>query len=257
MNIGLKNKVVLITGSSRGIGLAIAEAFLEEEARIVLTGRDEEVLKKAECSLAKKWTSGHVVSFCADMAVEANINPVLRNVCEKFGGIDIAIANIGSGMGQSGWDVPIEDWQQMLTINLLGAMAFAKSVLPHLIRSQGNLIFITSIVGNEAISAPIPYSAAKAALHSAMKNLSRAVGSQGVRVNAVSPGNVLFPGGVWENKLIERKIFFEQYIQTEVPLQRFGKPEEVADAVVFLSSERASFITGACLIVDGGQTRTI
>jgi 3-oxoacyl-[acyl-carrier protein] reductase len=89
-----------------------------------------------------------------------------------------------------------------------------------------------------------------------MKSLSRLVGPQGVRVNAVAPGNVLFPGGTWERRLAERREFFEQYIQSEVPLQRFGRPEEIADAVVFLASERASFITGACLVMDGGQTRS-
>ncbi|MBI1870524.1 MAG: SDR family oxidoreductase [Chlamydiae bacterium] len=257
MDLGLKNKVVLIAGSSRGIGLAIAEAFLEEEAQVILTGRDEKNVKNAESFLVKKGRSHRVASFCADMTLEAEIHRVLQNTCEKFGRIDIAIANIGSGVGKSGWDLSRDEWQQMLNVNLLGGMAFAKSALPHLIQSRGNLIFISSIAGNEAIPAPIPYSAAKAALHSAMKNLSRMVGSQGVRVNAVSPGNILFPGGTWEAKLAERKDFFEQYINTEVPLQRFGRAEEIADAVTFLASERASFITGACLVVDGGQTRVI
>jgi 3-oxoacyl-[acyl-carrier protein] reductase len=102
----------------------------------------------------------------------------------------------------------------------------------------------------------VGYSAAKAALLSAMKSLSRLVGPQGIRVNAVAPGNVLFPGGSWERKLLERREFFEQYISTEVPLQRFGQPQEIAEAVLFLTSDRASFITGACLVVDGGQTRS-
>jgi len=139
----------------------------------------------------------------------------------------------------------------------LGSMALASTVLPHLIaRGAGSLTFTSSIVGCEAINAPITYSATKAAVQGAMKSLSRLVGPQGVRVNAVAPGNVLFPGGSWERKLAERREFFEQYIQSEVPLQRFGRPEEIANAVVFLASERASFITGACLVVDGGQTRS-
>jgi 3-oxoacyl-[acyl-carrier protein] reductase len=90
-----------------------------------------------------------------------------------------------------------------------------------------------------------------------MKSLSRLAGRDGVRINAVAPGNVLFPGGSWERKLAERREFFEQYVRTEVPLQRFGRAEEIADAVVFLASERASFVTGACLVVDGGQTRSL
>ena len=114
----------------------------------------------------------------------------------------------------------------------------------------------SSIAGCEALSAPLPYSAAKAALINVTKNLSRMVGSHGIRVNAVAPGNVLFPGGSWEKKLTENREFFEEYIRREVPLQRFGRAEEVADAVVYLASERASFMTGACVVLDGGQTRS-
>ena len=117
-------------------------------------------------------------------------------------------------------------------------------------------MFISSIAGWEALKAPLTYSVAKAAVLSAMKNLSHLVAEKGIRVNAVVPGNILFPGGTWAKKLAKKTRFFENYIFTEVPLQRFGRPDEIADAVVFLSSERASFITGACLVVDGGQTRS-
>jgi len=168
------------------------------------------------------------------------------------------VANVGSGTAPSGWDLSPDDWQAALTANLLGSMALARKAMSRLIaRGGGNITFVSSIAGVEAINAPIGYSAAKAAVLSAMKSLSRLVGPQGVRVNAVAPGNVLFPGGSWERKLMEREDFFKEYIRTEVPLQRFGRPEEIADAVVFLASERASFITGACLVVDGGQTRSL
>ena len=129
--------------------------------------------------------------------------------------------------------------------------------IPHLIRSKGSGIFISSIAGVEALPAPIPYSAAKAAVHSVAKALSDDLAKHQVRVNVVCPGNVLFPGGNWDTKLNdpERKSDIETYIQNHVPLGRFGQPSEIADAVLFLSSPRASFITGAYLIVDGGQAR--
>ncbi|MDA2932779.1 SDR family oxidoreductase, partial [Acidobacteria bacterium AH-259-D05] len=173
-------------------------------------------------------------------------------------GIDAVVANVGRGTLRSGWDLSLEDWHLALNTNLLGGMALVNAVLPHLIsRGGGTLTFVSSIAGCEAINAPVTYSAAKSAVQSAAKSLSRLVGSDGVRVNAVAPGNVLFTGSSWQHNLEERPEFVKQYIESEVPLRRFGRPEEIADAVVFLASERASFITGACLLVDGGQTRSL
>lgn len=258
MDLELNDKVAFIAGSTRGIGLAIARAFLREAAKVVITGRNADSLEEAVASLAKVAGTQRVLSVQGDMTDAVNIRRALDETVSTFGGIDAVVANLGSGVGRSGWDLNLDDWQSSLNINLLGGMALASAVLPNLIeRGGGSLTFISSIVGVESVSAPVPYSAAKAAVQSAMKNLSRLVGPDGVRVNAVAPGNVLFPGGSWEDKLRERREFFEQYIQSEVPLQRFARPEEIADAVVFLASERASFITGACLVVDGGQTRSL
>ncbi len=257
MDLGLRGKVAFIAGSSRGIGLVIACAFLREGAKVVITGRNVESLEKASALLAAEAEARRVLSIRGDMTDPKEIRHALDEALATFGGIDAVVANVGSGTARGGWDLTLDDWQSVLKINLLAGMALASAAMPHLIaRGGGSLTFTSSIVGCEAINAPVTYSAAKAAIQSAMKNLSRLVGPQGVRVNAVAPGNVLFPGGTWERKLAERREFFEQYIQSEVPLQRFGRPEEIADAVVFLASERASFITGACLVVDGGQTRS-
>ena len=257
MYLGLEDKVAFIAGSSRGIGLAIACAFLRERAKVVITGRNVEPLEEASALLTAEADPQRVLSIRGDMTDPTEIRRALNEAVSAFGGLDAVVANVGSGIARGGWDLTLDDWWSALNINLLGGMVLASAALPHLIaRGGGSLTFISSIVGCEAINAPVTYSAAKAAVQSAMKSLSRLVGSQGVRVNAVAPGNVLFPGGSWERKLAERREFFEQYIQSEVPLQRFGRPEEIADAVVFLASERASFITGACLVVDGGQTRS-
>ena len=199
-----------------------------------------------------------MLAIQGDMTDPEAIRAALERTVSTFGGLDAVVANVGDGAQRGGWDLDPDDWQSSLRVNLLGGMALASLALPHLIgRGGGTLTFVSSIAGCEAIGAPVTYGAAKAALQSAMKSLSRLMGPQGVRVNAVAPGNVLFPGGTWARKLAERRDFFEQYIQREVPLQRFGRPEEIADTVVFLASERASFITGACIVVDGGQTRSI
>jgi len=119
------------------------------------------------------------------------------------------------------------------------------------------LYMVASIVGLESASAPLPYSAAKAALVNYGKNLARQLGPFNVRVNCVAPGNVLFPGGSWERHLAERRDEVLRQIEADVPLRRFGRPEEIADLIVFLCSDRAAFITGSCMVADGGQTRSM
>ena len=256
MDLRLRDQVVFIAGSSRGIGLAVAQAFLREGAKVGISGRNPGDLEQARALLLADAGPERVAAVAGDMTREPDLDQALSRVEAALGGLKAVVANVGSGTARPGWDLS-PDWHAALDLNLLGSMALASKVMPRLINGGGGSItLVSSIAGVEAINAPLGYSAAKAALLSAMKGLSRLAGPQGVRVNAVAPGNVLFPGGSWERKLEERRDFFEAYIRAEVPLQRFARPEEIADAVVFLASERASFITGACLVVDGGQTRS-
>jgi len=256
MELGLDRRVAFIAGSSRGIGLAIAQAFLREGARVVVTGRDSDSLAAAATMLGAEASADRVLAVQADLTNESETRRALGTTLETFEGIDVVVANVGSGEARGGWELARNDWESVLNLNLLGGVQLATAALPHLVARRGNLVMISSIAGVEAIGAPIPYGAAKAALGSAVKSWSRLVGPDGVRVNAVVPGNVLFPGGTWERKLSEKPQFYADYIRSEVPLQRFAKPEEIADAVVFLASERASFITGAAMVIDGGQTRS-
>jgi 3-oxoacyl-[acyl-carrier protein] reductase len=256
MDLELKGKVVFIAGSTRGIGLAIARAFAMEGALVAITGRNSDSLSQAAQATNPYISPERIFPICADMTKRDDIRKALKDTAGKFGGLDAAIANVGSGTGRAGWEWSSDDWESGFRTNLFGSMDLAREALPYLCERRGSLTFISSIAGWEAINAPVIYSAAKAAVLCAMKNLSRLTGASHVRINAVLPGNVLFPGGTWERKLKERPEFFEQYVKSEVPLQRFGSPEEVADAAVFLASARASFITGACLVVDGGQTRS-
>lgn len=256
MDLGLKDKVAFIAGSSRGIGFAIAGAFIREGAKVIITGRNLTALNEAAAALAAGSIPGRVLSIQADLTDPSEIEHAVEQSIAIFGRLEVVVANVGSGRAPSGWDVASDDWLSVLNLNLLSSMALARATLPHLISSGGSLTFISSIAGIESINAPVPYSAAKAAVISAMKNLSRSLGANRVRVNAVAPGNILFPGGSWERKLAERREFFDQYVKSEVPLQRFGTVEEVADVVAFLASEKASFITGSCVVVDGGQTRS-
>jgi len=258
MDLDLANKVVLVAGSSRGIGHASARAFLAEGCRTAITGRDSASLARAQAAFDSEFGPERVLACEGDLRQTAVIKKVLSNIRERWGQLDCLVANIGNGRGPVGWDVQESDWDRLFDENLWGSLRLIKEVLLDMTRArQGSIVLVASIVGVESTSAPLPYSAAKAALVNYGKNLARQVGPYNVRVNCVAPGNILFPGGSWERHLSERRDEVLQHINAEVPLQRFGRPEEIADLIVFLSSERAAFITGACMVADGGQTRSL
>ena len=255
MDLGLKNKNVLVSGSSSGIGLAIAESLLQEGARVQISGRNKENLKDSFQTLSECYSNENIDFFCGDLTQPEIINKAIYQLVDRFDGLDGVIANIGSGTGPSGWNVSASDWYSIMNVNLIGSMILATNAIPHLKgRENPSITFISSIAGVEAIAAPIPYSAAKAGLQQAAKNLARQLGPEGIRVNTVVPGNVLTSGGTWEAKMIKEPNQVKKYIKNEVPLGRFADPVEIANAAVFLTSARARFISGALLCVDGAQT---
>ena len=172
--------------------------------------------------------------------------------------LDMVIANIGTGKSVLGWDVDEVEWLRMFNINFFGAVKLCRESLRVMTEQEsGNIVFISSIAGCETLPAPVPYSAAKSALLTYMKNTANQVVDAGIRLNAISPGNVYFPGGTWDRKLKEDKELVEAYLNESVPMKRLGKAEEIADVVTFLVSEKSSFITGSNLIVDGGQVKKV
>lgn len=256
MDLGLTGKVALVTGSTRGIGFAIARGFLREGCRTVVTGRDPDRLAEAVDALGAESDPARVYPWRGDLADASDIDRLLSSVSERWGAPDCLVANIGSGRGATGAMVADEEWARLMAQNLAPTHEVVSRVLPSMAsRGSGSIVVIGSIAGLESLPAPVPYSAAKAAIISYAKNVAREVGRDGVRVNCVAPGNVLFPGGTWERHLAERQDEVVRMLASEVPLNRFGTPEEVADLVVFLSSDRAAFITGACVVADGGQMR--
>jgi len=256
MDLDLKDKVVFIAGSSRGIGWAIARAFLLEGARVVVTGREKDSLKSAVSILEKEFKKNHILSFAGDLSRPEQIASALALAHKRWDAIDHLIVNIGSGTARAGWRINQSDWDPVLETNLHSALRLTEATLPDMVRrKKGSIVFIASIAGVESIGAPISYSVAKAGLISFCKCVARQVGEHGVRVNSIAPGNILFPGGSWEKKIAKDAQSVDLFIQKEVPLRRFGKPEEIADMAVFLASDRAAFVTGTCVVVDGGQTR--
>ena len=258
MNLELTDRVAFVAGSSRGIGRAVAFALAREGARVVVTGRDPETLARTTDELGCAFGSDRVLSLCGDLTGTAFIESAVAETVTKFGGLDVVCANVGSGRGRPDWDLDDGEWISFLRVNLLGGVRVVRAAVPYLKRSPAPaVVFTASIAGMESLGAPIGYESAKAAIIAAAKNLSRSLAEFGVRVNVVAPGNVLFEGGAWADKLAADRTGTLRIIESGVPMKRFGTPEEIADTVAFLASARASFITGACLVVDGGQTRSI
>jgi 3-oxoacyl-[acyl-carrier protein] reductase len=255
MDLALKEKVVFVAGASRGIGKGIASVFLDEGARVVVTGRDPAALAAAGEELSGG-RADRVMTFAGDLSQAATVQQAHQSVTARWGAVDSLICNIGSGTAKNGWQVAAEDWEAVFQINLWATVRLVEVFLPSMVEAKrGSIILISSIAGLESLGAPIPYTVAKAALERYSKDLSRRVGRYGVRVNTVAPGNILFPGGSWQRKLDADHAGVTSMIAAEVPLGRFGTAEEIGTAVAFLASGHAAFITGACVVVDGGQTR--
>ena len=257
MDLGLKDKVVFIAGSSRGIGKAIAEGFACEGAKVVITGRDNESLQKTLKEFRERHGAQSIFGFSGDLGEIETLRSILNQTVLTFGKMDVVVGNIGSGRGKPGYDLPDSEWDRFFNVNLMTNIRVVRETIPSLIRNGcGSIVFTASIAGLETVGAPIAYEAAKAALIASCKNMSRELAQYKIRVNCVAPGNILFQGSTWDLRLRDDEKSTMDYVTSQVPLKRFGTPEEIASIVVFLSSQRASFITGACIVADGGQTRS-
>ncbi|NYT04889.1 MAG: SDR family oxidoreductase [Methanomicrobiales archaeon] len=253
----LHEKIGLVSGSSRGIGKAIAQRLLKEGAVVWITGRERGALERTHRECTRDF-GDNARLFEGDLTDPGTIRTLLATVHDQCGGLDIAVANIGSGRSVMGWDVPDQAWEDAMTVNFHAAVRLSREAIRLMeTGGSGSIVFISSIAGVESIRAPVPYAAAKAALLMYMKSTARIVAPMGIRMNAVSPGNVLFEGGTWDRKLGEDREAVEGYIRSEVPMGAFASPQDIAGAVAFLASDSGSFVTGANLVVDGGQTRSL
>ena len=257
MDLQLKNRIAFVAGSSRGIGKAIAIALLREGCRVCITGRDATSLQVAFDELSRSYGEDSILKISGDFTDGKTIAGALKSVVSQWGSLDVLVANLGTGSGKLGWQQDENEWERLFNLNFFGSVRLAQAAIPHMQQHGGSIVFISSIVGLEATPAPLPYSAAKAALINYSKNLARAVAEHKIRVNCIAPGNIFFPGGSWERHIENRRESVEKYISSEVPLKRFGTPEEIAAMTVFLASPVSSFATGSCYIVDGGQTRKV
>ena len=256
MDLGLTGQKIFISGSSRGIGLATSKALLEEGAEVVLNGRNEKTLSTVCDSLSERYPD-RVYAAAGDATTMEGIKGILSKVKAYTTNIDVFVANLGCGKPETDNKLDVDEWKRFYDINVLANISLLNEIYPLLEKGQKqSVVFLSSIVAREKMSAPYGYAAAKSALLTLTKNLAKDWAAAGIRVNCVLPGNIYFHGGRWEELRGQDPVGVDKYIQEQVPAGRFGTPEEIADAILFLCSQRAGFITGSSLVVDGGQSNT-
>ena len=251
MDLGLIGKRVLVTGSSHGIGLSIAQAFHLEGCQVVANGRDATKL-----AASVKDQVGYF-GIPADMTDPQQARKLIDGATELLGGIDILVCNVGSGASVKPGTEQLEDWQRSLSTNFLSATNAVGAAIAELKKTKGVIVCISSICGDEVIQgAPVPYSAAKAALNAYIRGMSLPLGLDGIRINGVALGNILFKGSVWDEKVKENASAVDQMLADNVPLKRFGSLTHATNLTLWLSSPLSGFNTGSIHLCDGGQTRS-
>ena len=248
MDLGLSGKKAVVTGSTKGIGRAIAETLIAEGAQVAICARKADEVEETLAALGPQATG---------QALDVSDAPALRSwvaeSAEAFGGLDIVVANVSAlAIGDD------EDcWRRSFEVDLLHTVNLVEAAMPFLEKSKaGAIVTISSVSGREIDFAAGPYGTFKAAIVHYTQGLAHKLAAQGIRANSVSPGNTYFPGGVWQQIEQNQPDFFQEALALN-PTGRMGTPQEMANAVAFLASPAASFVTGTNLVVDGALTRGV
>jgi 3-oxoacyl-[acyl-carrier protein] reductase len=257
MDLSLAQKIAIVTGSSRGLGLASARALVAEGCRVCICARGSEQLTAAALEVeAAARRPNMVIAVQADVSTTAGIGLVVERTVEAFGGLDILVNNVGRAAGTDLIDTTDAEWQAAIDETLFPAIRASRLAVPHMkLRGGGAIVMIASIWGRES-GGRMTYNAVKAAEISLAKSLAQQLAPMNIRVNSVAPGSILFPGGSWHKRQQADPEGIARFIKRELPFGRFGRPEEVGAVVAFLASAKAGWVSGACLTVDGCQSRS-
>ena len=256
MDLGLAGKTAIVTGGSRGLGLAAAHALIAEGAHVLICARGEDALKGASQALQQSAASGaRAAHVAADVSTESGVKAVVDAAVREFGGIDVLVNNVGLAKGADLEATTDADWQEAFDQTLFPAIRMSRLAVPHIRkRGGGAIVIVSSIFGREA-GGRMTYNAVKAAEISLTKSLAQQLAKDQIRVVSVAPGSILFEGGSWWKRQQSDPEGIARFVKQELPFGRFGKPEEVGSAIAFLASPKASWISGTTVVVDGCQSR--
>lgn len=257
MDLGLKNRVAIVAASSQGIGRATAEAFAAEGCRVAMCARNAAALQSAAEQIRKQYGT-EVFTEAFDVTDAKAVPAFIANVVEKFGGVDICVTNAGGPPAKGFLSASLEDWQKAIQLNFLSTVYFAREVIPHMQRKHwGRIITLTSITTKQPVTDLVLSNAVRAAVVGLVKSLANEFGKDGILVTNVGPGftatdrlKELAKARSSASGKNEQEIF--DAWAADAPLKRLGEPREVAETIVWLASERASYITGQTVLVDGG-----